>query len=85
MPVWTWMMMSFSPIFVQISVLEMPVFEPNEYFWKHHWDGKEEKWVAYARAVRQIMGETGGFPLVDMNVEDKLEYRNIVRGVVKDD
>ena len=21
---------------------EMPVFEPNEYFWKNHWDGKEE-------------------------------------------
>jgi hypothetical protein len=33
------------------TVTEMPVFRPNEYFWKHHWDGKEEKWVAYARAV----------------------------------
>lgn len=26
------------------TVYEMPVFEPNEYFWQHHWDGKEEKW-----------------------------------------
>jgi hypothetical protein len=31
---------------------EMPVFRPNDFFWKHHWDGKEEKWQAYARAVR---------------------------------
>jgi hypothetical protein len=30
---------------------EMPVFEPNEYFWEHHWDGKEEKWKVFARAV----------------------------------
>jgi hypothetical protein len=30
----------------------MPIFEPNEYFWQNHWDGKEEKWEAYARAVR---------------------------------
>lgn len=30
---------------------DMPVFEPNEYFWNNHWDGKEDKWVAYARAV----------------------------------
>ena len=29
----------------------MPTFTPNEYFWNHHWDGKEEKWVAYARAI----------------------------------
>ena len=30
----------------------LPVFEPNDYFWKHHWqEGKEEKWQAYARAL----------------------------------
>ena len=38
--------------FVAVTYNEMPVFEPNEYFWKHHWDGKEDKWVAFARAVR---------------------------------
>ena len=26
------------------TLYEMPVFEPNDYFWKNHWDGKEEKW-----------------------------------------
>jgi hypothetical protein len=29
----------------------MPVFEPNEYFWKNHWDGQEEKWRVFAKAV----------------------------------
>jgi len=38
-------------IFYTYSLKEMPVFEPNEYFWKHHWDGKEEKWVVYARVI----------------------------------
>lgn len=37
---------------VAVTYNEMPVFKPNEYFWKHHWDGKEDKWVAFARAVR---------------------------------
>jgi len=41
--------------FVIYTVFEMPVFKPNEFFWKNHWDGKEEKWVAYARAMRQIL------------------------------
>lgn len=26
------------------TVNEMPVFEPNEFFWDNNWDGKEEKW-----------------------------------------
>lgn len=42
------------------TVHKFPVFTPNEYFWQHHWDGKEEKWVAFARAVRAVMAEFGG-------------------------
>ena len=42
-------------------VHEMPVFKPNDYFWKNHWDGKEDKWKTYARAVRSVMIENGGF------------------------
>jgi len=30
---------------------EMPIFAPNEFFWKNHWDGKEEKWAVYARVM----------------------------------
>jgi len=37
---------------VDFCLYEMPVFEPNDYFWANHWDGKEEKWEAYARAMQ---------------------------------
>jgi len=30
---------------------EMPVFTPNDYFWKTHWDGVEDKWKLYARTM----------------------------------
>lgn len=61
----------------------MPVFEPNEYFWKHHWDGKEEKWVAYARAMQQIIAKQAGAKMSDSWMEDKLEYKDVIRGKKK--
>lgn len=62
----------------------MPVFKPNEYFWKHHWDGKEEKWVAFARAVRKCMQKTGGFEDTDLAMEDKIAYKILIRGKGKE-
>jgi hypothetical protein len=39
--------------FMTCEAMYMPVFEPNDYFWANHWqEGKEEKWEAFARAVR---------------------------------
>jgi hypothetical protein len=52
--------------FINLTVNVLPVFAPNDYFWKHHWqEGKEEKWEAYARVVRQIMSEVGSLKLSD--------------------
>lgn len=59
---------------------EMPVFRPNEFFWQNHWDGKEDKWVAYARAVRIVMAEAGNFKLSDSTMEDKVVFKDLVRG-----
>ena len=60
----------------------MPVFAPNEYFWKNHWDGKDEKgkWKAFAEAVRQAMAEVGGYKLSNSTMEDKAEYSKIIWG-----
>jgi hypothetical protein len=36
----------------------LPVFEPNEYFWKHHWEpnqATEKKVDTYTRVIREIM------------------------------
>lgn len=58
----------------------MPVFAPNDFFWRNHWDGKEEKWVAFARAVRQIIIEQGGFEDTQCDLNDKIAYKQIIRG-----
>lgn len=43
-----------------MKIHQLPVFDPNDYFWAHHWNAeKEEKWEAYARVIRQIMSEVG--------------------------
>ena len=58
----------------------MPTFTPNEYFWQHHWDGKEEKWVAYARAIQKIIAKQGGMVATEHTMEQKLEYKAMVLG-----
>ncbi len=58
----------------------MPIFEPNEFFWKNHWDGKEEKWEAYARVIREIIAKEGGFEIFDSQMEEKLVYKKLYRG-----
>ena len=71
---------------------ELPVFEPNEYFWTNHWqEGKEEKWEAFARVVREIIAANSSDPnsppdpitgfgsepqkLCEITMEDKLIYK----------
>ena len=58
-----------------LTITDMPVFKPNDYFWQHHWDGKEEKWVAYARAVRTLMAENAGLKLCDTSLEAKVDFK----------
>ena len=64
----------------------MPVFEPNEYFWKKHWEpvqDKEDKATTYARCVRQLMLLHGGFKDTPLVAEDRFEYIKAYRGVDK--
>ena len=68
-------------IAITLKVTELPVFAPNEYFWKHHWqEGKEEKWEAFARVVRQIMAEVGDFKISDLTMQDKFDYIEKLKG-----
>ena len=47
--------------YIIVNVDVLPVFEPNEYFWKNHWlEGKEENWEAFARVTRDIIAKHGG-------------------------
>jgi hypothetical protein len=38
--------------FATVDMFEMPVFRPNEFFWKNHVKEGEEKWQTYARVIR---------------------------------
>jgi hypothetical protein len=66
--------------YISVTIHAMPVFRPNDYFWQNHWDGKEEKWVAYARAMRQIMADAAEIKLSEVSLEAKMDFKNLVRG-----
>lgn len=69
-------LISTGSIITTMSLQTLPNFEPNDYFWKNHWqEGKEEKWEAFARVTRQIMAEVGGFKLSDLHMQDKLIFK----------
>jgi len=75
-----WLIFAQQVAYCRCDYFELPVFTPNEYFWNHHWDGKEEKWVAYARAIREIIAEQGDFQVYDVDMEDKLAFKQHIRG-----
>ena len=80
---WHWtFVIPFQGVFYKSENLELPVFAPNDYFWKTHWDGKDPKmkWKVFAEAVRQVMAEVGDFELSNSTMDDKLDYKNLIWG-----
>ena len=66
-----------------MNVKIYPVFKPNDYFWKNHWNESsgEQKWEAYARVVRdEIMAPSFNFKLSDLTAQDKVDFKNIMKG-----
>lgn len=66
--------------FATVDMFEMPVFRPNEFFWKNHVKEGEEKWQTYARVIRQIIHEEGGIPYAqnETQIQDKNEYKKLL-------
>lgn len=53
-----WICMTLQTVVTTFTVYQMPIFEPNEYFWLNHWNAEsEEKWEAYARVIRTLIAE----------------------------
>lgn len=66
------------------TLKELPVFEPNDFFWKNYWrEGKEEKWEAFARAVQEIIAEASGLEVSNCTLEDKNEYKSLMQNGLK--
>jgi len=61
-----------------MTKIELPIFRPNEYFWKHHQQEGEEKWETYSRVIRSLMSEFSGIPLMDASIEQKFEYKKVL-------
>ena len=60
------------------SRIELPIFRPNEYFFKTHMREGEEKWQKYARVIRDLIAEHGNYELANLEIEDKFEYKNVL-------
>jgi hypothetical protein len=58
--------------------IELPVFKPNDYFFKHHQREKEEKWETFARVTRELMAKVGNLKTSELSVEDKFEYKKLL-------
>jgi hypothetical protein len=78
MDVFAHMILCLCNLWSYAEIKELPVFRPNEYFFKHHQKPDEEKFQTYMRIVREIMGEHLGFKLTESKLEDKFEYKSIL-------
>ena len=58
--------------------MELPVFKPNDYFFKNHQKEGEQKWETYARVVRDIMAKAGNLKTSELSIEDKFTYKELV-------
>jgi len=75
------MVMTNRSVIGYVQIHKLPVFEPNDYFWKNHWNkAKEQQWEPFANAVRNIISEAGGFGLSEGTMEAKMEYKALVNG-----
>lgn len=83
MGIWQWsFLIPFMNIFIYPEQLELPIFAPNDFFWKKYWDGKneEDKWKVFANAIREVIATYGDLKLSDSTAEDKVAYKNLVWG-----
>jgi lysophosphatidylcholine acyltransferase/lyso-PAF acetyltransferase len=66
--------------YTTVTVRQLPVFMPNEYFFKHHTKEGEDRCQTYSRVIRHIMSKVGNFELSDMHIEGKFKYKTYILG-----
>jgi lysophosphatidylcholine acyltransferase / lyso-PAF acetyltransferase len=68
--------------YITLTIKEFPVFKPNEFFWKQHYDpaSGKQRWEVYADVIRNIIREAFDFKLTNMSLDEKLEYRRLLEG-----
>jgi hypothetical protein len=65
-----------------IEVVDIPVFQPNEYLFETHKDKGEERWEIYAWALRDAMSKASGVPTSDQSMREKIRLEEIINNEV---
>ena len=58
--------------------IELPIFRPNDFFWKTHVREGEQKWECYRRVMQDLMSKYSGLPLSPLSIEDKFKYKDLI-------
>jgi len=61
--------------FYWCEIIQLPVFRPNEYFWKHHQREDEERYETYMRVIRDLLSEYSQIPKIEQDITEKFEYK----------
>ena len=77
-PVYANMMLMGANTSLSLKIIELPIFKPNEYFFKNHQKEGEDKAETYARVIREIMSKAGDLEMTDATAEDKYVYKSLV-------
>lgn len=72
------MVLTSSCPYANAVIKRLPVFAPNEFFFKNHQREGEDKVETYMRVVRQIMADVGGLKTSDIQIEEKFKYRDYI-------
>ena len=58
--------MMWSSFCMQVTILDLPEFAPNDYLFSTHSDKGTERWEIYAWAARDFMAKAGNLKTYDM-------------------
>lgn len=76
------LMLTICYLSVKMEFVELPVFAPTDYLYEHFKHLGKDKPSIYANAMRCVMSEITGFPIIESNFEDKLAYMSAIKGKV---
>lgn len=64
---------------MQVNIIEMPDFEPNEYLFETHKDKGKDRWEIYAWALREAMMKVGNMEPCDIPMKEKICYEEYMQ------
>ena len=65
---------------VEVTVTELPEFQPNDFLFSKHADRGEEQWEVFAWAVRDVMAKVGQLGVSDINFKQKMAIYEFYTG-----